>query len=260
MNTDANQQLIGTSRKQALQNISPGWKHLVEQAYEAFEEFPGQLHVAQVKNKFGQLRIYVDSVEGHQREFSKLQATIDHLCEQSLQICQACGGEALDRGAHGHTSTLCGWHAFLLTHSSFRVWEMPAELTQHAHLPTAEQARADAVYLTEHAQDLREEFRVGVRLDEEKIQEFLHASLLYQIDQKIEQGQLSWMPLVARVAPELALAHLKRQVTEHPSNPHLRKTLRRLLAQPNDQLRQQALRVAGRSREGGEGRGQSPQR
>jgi len=96
--------LPGISRQDAYQCVGPGWKALLDKAYDKIEEearVEDHVEVHQVKEKFGGLRIYADG------SYS-LQDFLDLLEEESLRICEMCGKPGSQNATGYWISTLCG--------------------------------------------------------------------------------------------------------------------------------------------------------
>ena len=77
--------------------IDFGWEHLVEdfiqEIDEAAKDFKnGSVHISQIKEKFGGMRIYVDYVLPDEEilEFEKIVSKYEHL---SLKTCTMCSAE-----------------------------------------------------------------------------------------------------------------------------------------------------------------------
>lgn len=98
--------------------IGNGWLHLI-QIYDAAvrKHFP-DYKLAQVKEKFGSLRIYIDDlgepVEGLSEEdasekVEEIRQLEDELEGQSTKICEICGRPGVTRSA-GWITTLCEVH------------------------------------------------------------------------------------------------------------------------------------------------------
>lgn len=88
-----------TDREYAKMCVGKGWHSLVDEAFDAVEAERAQ--VAQVKEKFGQLRIYLNS------ESEELYKKIYEIEERSSTICETCGapGRIVNRG--GWLRTIC---------------------------------------------------------------------------------------------------------------------------------------------------------
>jgi hypothetical protein len=89
-------------REYAKKCVAPGWHSLVNELFDLAEK--ENFTVAQVKEKYGILRIYVDdaNMEMHNK--------IDKLERRSSAICEVCGkaGEMISRG--GWLKTRCKDH------------------------------------------------------------------------------------------------------------------------------------------------------
>lgn len=87
------------SRDFAKQCVGAGWHGLVEEAFDAVEAERAQ--VIQVKEKFGQLRIYLIS------ESEELYKKIYEIEERSSTICETCGAPGKNRSRGGWLRTIC---------------------------------------------------------------------------------------------------------------------------------------------------------
>ena len=86
-------QSMNISREDAKLSVGPGWGKLLDEVYDRLEKFP-DAYVAEVKEKWGTLRIYVYGVDEDTLEF------IDEIEERSGTICEVCGepGKLRDGG------------------------------------------------------------------------------------------------------------------------------------------------------------------
>jgi len=89
----------GYSREEAKQSVGKGWGNLIDILFDAK---PEETRVAQVKEKFGGLRFYVDNAD---KDYRALVSKIEGL---SYSICENCGklGETSSRG-RGWIKTQC---------------------------------------------------------------------------------------------------------------------------------------------------------
>jgi hypothetical protein len=87
----------GITVEQAKKMVGPGWASLIQDAYNMF---PETAFVTQVKEKFGELSIYVNGLS--LREMDKL----DAITAKSTRICEVCG-------APGNIATIRGWYKTL---------------------------------------------------------------------------------------------------------------------------------------------------
>lgn len=88
--------------------VRPGWYNLLQELFEKLfaRGWDGQL--TQVKEKFGELRVYLRSVPDNQFK----QEIRDLLCEYSVrstQVCEICGieGDMVELGGHYWTTSKC---------------------------------------------------------------------------------------------------------------------------------------------------------
>jgi hypothetical protein len=89
-------------REYAKKCVAPGWHSLVNELFDLAEK--ENFTVAQVKEKYGTLRIYVD---GASEDVYKM---IDDLERRSATMCEICGevGELVNRG--NWVKTRCWTH------------------------------------------------------------------------------------------------------------------------------------------------------
>jgi hypothetical protein len=90
-------------REHAKEFVGPGWSSLIDEIYDRIEKFP-DVYIAQIKEKFGTLRFYVDGCDDTTFDF------IESVCEKSATICEQCGKPGLLREG-GWILTLCDEHA-----------------------------------------------------------------------------------------------------------------------------------------------------
>lgn len=88
--------------QEALDAVGPGWSSLIYEFYMA-RQFSEYLKVAQIKEKFAGLRIYVD--HGTDRIWN----IINDLEERSFKTCEMCGRPG-SRRPTGWIKTLCFRH------------------------------------------------------------------------------------------------------------------------------------------------------
>jgi hypothetical protein len=97
---------------QALDCVGPGWKSLIDKFYKAVGE-DASIHVAQVKEKFGGLRIYFDhccivnDTDICNHNYDRLFELVDSLEEQSFKLCEFCGEPGEPRPLRGWVKTMC---------------------------------------------------------------------------------------------------------------------------------------------------------
>jgi hypothetical protein len=90
------------NREYAKMSVGPGWHGLVDELFDLAEK--ENFQVAQVKEKFGSLRIYADFLkQGQDKILSDLE-------RRSANMCEICGkaGEMISRG--GWVKTRCKDH------------------------------------------------------------------------------------------------------------------------------------------------------
>jgi hypothetical protein len=105
----------------ALHSVGEGWAPLIEQFYAEADKLKTTIAVAQVKEKFGALRIYFDVVqfdlgpnEGDEvelfidaKEVNDLYKFVEVLEASSVVTCEACGNVGKLRNTKGWYVTLC---------------------------------------------------------------------------------------------------------------------------------------------------------
>lgn len=91
----------GIELKDALGMVGEGWGNLIRRAYNLK---PHDTVITTVKEKFGGLRIYVDSAP---REYND---ALEHLCDESVQICEVCGKPGTQINLGGWWKTRCTDH------------------------------------------------------------------------------------------------------------------------------------------------------
>lgn len=89
-----------TDREYAKMCVGYGWRDLVDEAFDLIEKEEG-VTVAQVKEKFGGLRIYTDGAS----EF--LQEKLFEIENQSYHTCEDCGVPAESKRLGGWIRTIC---------------------------------------------------------------------------------------------------------------------------------------------------------
>lgn len=90
-------------REYAKQCVGAGWHSLVDEAYDLLE--PHEIPVTQVKEKFGQLRIYTGIMT---KEVSdELDPKIWAIENRSMSVCECCGQPAEQRTKGGWVKTIC---------------------------------------------------------------------------------------------------------------------------------------------------------
>jgi hypothetical protein len=97
-----------------LGDVGPGWRDLLMGLHGRLLGVEPGYTVAQVKEKFGCLRVYADVADALNREFDdrarEFYAAIDYAGHASASICEACGqpGELYDMS--GWVKTYCAAH------------------------------------------------------------------------------------------------------------------------------------------------------
>ena len=80
-----------------------GWNKLANELFEELDKLPEEIHLLQVKEKYGSLHVYVSGAS------EKAQDTIDWYEELSRHVCERCGEfyTSKERISHGWVKTLC---------------------------------------------------------------------------------------------------------------------------------------------------------
>ncbi len=82
----------------------PGWNQLIADLMTKLIDKGWDRNIAQVKEKFGQLRFYVDTKTAEQDELIRAAEN------KSAEICEICGEEGKLKGTHGLWQTRCKEH------------------------------------------------------------------------------------------------------------------------------------------------------
>lgn len=89
----------GYDRATGLESVGPGWAELVNEAFDAAERFG--VKIVQVKEKFGELRVYFGSYPDRIRELEM------DLLLRSGHICETCGRSGSRTTDNRWILTLC---------------------------------------------------------------------------------------------------------------------------------------------------------
>jgi hypothetical protein len=85
--------------------VGSGWTELLIKLLHLLDEFerasPGSIRIVQIKQKFGELRVYL--AKGH----PEASALIDIATAQSRTACEECGGLSAIQDRNGWFTTLC---------------------------------------------------------------------------------------------------------------------------------------------------------
>jgi len=90
--------------------IGEGWMSLVIELLDKIQHLVdnnpeySELQVIQVKEKFAQLRVYLNYY------YEEIEDLIKEYTEKSVHICELCGGTGETRNLHGWYMTLCDKH------------------------------------------------------------------------------------------------------------------------------------------------------
>lgn len=90
---------------QWIDHIPTGWVGLYTSLIQDLEKLDPALEVVQAKQKFGELRVYLET--GSTEAFD----LIDAATRASLNTCETCGAAAKLRNIRGYFQTLCDTHA-----------------------------------------------------------------------------------------------------------------------------------------------------
>jgi len=84
----------------------PGWHSLV---CELLDKLQGKCEIAQIKEKFGQLRVYSDPLPDWSGDWPEIEGLIAEASIASETICEVCGAPS-KRESDGWISVLCELH------------------------------------------------------------------------------------------------------------------------------------------------------
>lgn len=83
----------------ALQFVGTGWSSLIREVFDVINSIEsGPIIVLQVKEKWGGLRIYVDSTKCNQSDRDRLHAVLVDTENRSFKTCEQCGAPGNQRG------------------------------------------------------------------------------------------------------------------------------------------------------------------
>jgi hypothetical protein len=85
-------------------HIPEGWRPLFDALVTDLHEIDPAFRVVQAKQKFGELRVYLEASSPRSLEL------IDAATRQSKKACEICGAQADLRVTHGYYQTLCAEH------------------------------------------------------------------------------------------------------------------------------------------------------
>lgn len=90
-------------------NVGPGWVPLVDELHRKVQEIVPDVHVVQVKEKFGGLRYYIGSVP--EDKYEQVYALIRGAETLSYKTCEECGEPGTSDADKGYwLKTLCTTH------------------------------------------------------------------------------------------------------------------------------------------------------
>lgn len=85
-----------------------GWDNLVDTLVSNLYAIDPNLHIAQIKQKFGGLRAYIDhSIDLSEEKANRFEELITKAEEESYTICERCGGTGKTISIQGWYRTLC---------------------------------------------------------------------------------------------------------------------------------------------------------
>ena len=90
-------------REYAKQCVGNGWHGLIDEAYDLLE--PHEIQVTQVKEKFGQLRIYTGIMTAEVADV--LDEKIWAIEERSMSVCESCGQPSTLQSRVGWLKSIC---------------------------------------------------------------------------------------------------------------------------------------------------------
>jgi hypothetical protein len=91
------------TREYAKQCVGHGWYGLIDEAYDLLE--PYEIEVVQVKEKFGQLRIYTGIMTAEVADV--LDEKIWAIEERSMSVCECCGQPSTLQSRGGWLKSIC---------------------------------------------------------------------------------------------------------------------------------------------------------
>ena len=89
-------------REYAKMCVGAGWHSLVDEAYDLCEKY--EVEITQIKEKFGQLRIYTSWREDVTDDLDEMLWMIE---SRSSSMCECCGAAAGQRNRGGWIKTIC---------------------------------------------------------------------------------------------------------------------------------------------------------
>lgn len=92
-----------TDREYAKMCVGNGWHSLVDEAYDLLE--PYEIEVTQVKEKFGQLRIYTGIMSKEVSDI--LDPRIWEIESRSMSVCESCGQPSELQSRGGWLKSIC---------------------------------------------------------------------------------------------------------------------------------------------------------
>jgi hypothetical protein len=87
-----------------------GWYNLLDKLFEKITNLlvpPNKIKMIQIKEKFGQLRIYFNQINCTKNIYEKIYKLLDEAEVESGKICEICGNEAKCTIENGWIHTIC---------------------------------------------------------------------------------------------------------------------------------------------------------
>src|ERR1035437_618186 len=104
----------GVSLESALESVGPGWSALIKELYLEMMNYPG-VHLTQVKEKFGMLRIYWEgALEKNEVEVESVKRFNEFIRlteNKSGKMCELCGKDGKVINENRWLSARCPEHA-----------------------------------------------------------------------------------------------------------------------------------------------------
>lgn len=99
-------------------SIGEGWYPIVDEMLTEIErycdendlKYPQNVCVLEIKEKFGQLRVYLSYQNVESYEILDIEEIVDKYESKSITMCEQCGKEGKLRGERGVYVTLCDEH------------------------------------------------------------------------------------------------------------------------------------------------------
>jgi hypothetical protein len=95
----------GYTRELALRSVGNGWALLIHRLFDTFENIKGDVKIIRVRERWGGLRVYTNSMH------VELDECIKVLSDESYKVCEMCGSRGTLRTTNKRYKTLCDTHA-----------------------------------------------------------------------------------------------------------------------------------------------------